>query len=199
MAKWRNRICKCGKIDFTSSRSEACAECYRQEKKKKAIEIERDAVEKIYGNVKGPCPGSFGKRTYTFIHSCGKEQTWRYDNLLKQLKIGPEPCNECGAKVRMGKALQVYVDKYQLSERAKTDLRAYTKKVRTLSEHTYSANIDLINPERHQRMLGNQGHHLDHIISIVECFKRGWHPEQASALENLQMLTAGQNMSKGRL
>jgi len=91
-----------------------------------------------------------------------------------------------------------YIAKFKLSERARTDLRAYTRKVRGLSEKTYRDNIDIINPNRHPRMLGNQGWHLDHVISIVKCFKRGWVPEQAAVLGNLQLLPAGENLSKGR-
>lgn len=94
--------------------------------------------------------------------------------------------------------MQGYIDKYGLDEKARTDLRAYTRKVRGLSEKTYRDNIDVLNPDRHPRMLGNQGYHLDHIVSIVECFKQGWTPEEASSLENLQLLEASANLSKGR-
>ena len=99
----------------------------------------------------------------------------------------------------MQKAMDGYIAKFQLDERARTDLRAYTRKVRGLSEATYRENIDVINPLRLPRCRGNQGWHLDHIVSIVECFKRGWTPEQAAALNNLQLLSAAENLSKGRV
>jgi hypothetical protein len=195
------RTCiQCGKVERTGSRAQPCHTCYWEKRTADKVVNEKGLFTKFYETVEGPTFDRHQKRCYTFTHTCGTTQTWRYDNFLKSVKVRPDvtPCSKCGATERMKPAMAGYVAKFQLSERARTDLRAYTRKVRGLSEATYRDNIDLINPERHPRMLGNQGWHLDHITSIVECFKRGWPPEKAAEVGNLQMLLAGDNMSKGR-
>jgi hypothetical protein len=193
------RICAaCGKEEMTGSKASECHDCYWEKRTAEKVQAERSHLLAVYGNVEGPEIGAFGKRCYTFTHTCGTRQTWTFSNLLKQFKTKSDPCSKCGGEERQKKALAGYVAKFQLDARARSDLHAYTRKVRGLSEATYRDNIDIINPQRHQRMLGNQGHHLDHITSIVECFRRGLTPEQAAVVGNLQMLPAGENMRKGR-
>lgn len=201
MPKFRDRICvKCGKVERSATRADTCLSCYWQDRTARKVSAEKQRIFNCYGNVEGPIIDKFGHRCYTFTHTCGTTQTWAFTNLLRcwgrpHVK---EPCKKCGGQERVKKAMAGYVAKFQLSERARTDLRAYTRKVRGLSEKTYRDNIETLNPQRLKRGRGNQGHHLDHIISIVECFKRGWPPEQAAALDNLQLLEAGANLSKGR-
>jgi len=182
----------------TATPSDVCKKCFLEEKRQKYIADEKQRILDCYGNVEGPAIDKFNHRCYTFTHSCGTTQTWSFTNLLKQWKTRSEPCSKCGSAERQQKAMAGYVSKFQLSERARTDLHAYTRKVRGLSEKTYRENIDILNPRRYKRMLGNQGYHLDHIVSIVECFKRGWPPEKAAELGNLQLLEARDNLSKGR-
>lgn len=199
MALWKTRICStCGKGDFTASPSPVCAPCAKDAQRQESIKTERQRILLCYGNVEGPSLNEHMQRCYTFTHSCGEKQTWAFHNLLKQWKTRPEPCKKCGGKDRQQKAMAGYVAKFQLSERARTDLHAYTRKVRGLSEATYHQHIDVLNPKRLPRKRGNQGYHLDHIVSIVECFRQGWSPEKAAALDNLQLLEARDNLSKGR-
>lgn len=42
-----------------------------------------------------------------------------------------------------------------------------------------------------------KGHHIDHIISTFEGFKKGFPPERIAALKNLRMLDYRDNMRKG--
>lgn len=202
MPKFRDRICvKCGEVEYnTASRSDICLSCYWKNRSEKQITEEKGLFTRLYGSVEGPSYDKHNKRCYSFTHSCSTTQTWRYDNFLKSVKARPTvtPCSKCGATERIKPAMAGYVAKFQLDERARTDLRAYTRKVRGLSEKTYRDNIDVINPKRLPRMLGNQGYHLDHVTPIVECFKQGWTPETAAALSNLRMLSASDNLSKGR-
>lgn len=195
MPTWFNRTCKCGRVDFTASSSPVCKVCAIEAARQERIQEERKKVLSIYGNVNGPTEGDFGKRCYTFVHSCGTKQTWRYDNILKQLKTQPEPCQSCGGKARTKNATAAYVEIYGRDYDLKkfTD---YATKVRRMSDKIYKQNVDVINPRGLKR--GWRTYHLDHIVPIVECFKRGWSPEKAAALENLQMLTAGDNLSKGK-
>lgn len=200
MPKVRDRTCvACGKVEYkTATRAEVCLECYWANRSAKKITSEKQRIFDCYGNVEGPVINKFGHRCYTFTHSCGTAQTWSFGNLRKQWKTHHQPCKKCGGEERIKSAIAGYIAKFQLSERARIDLRAYTRKVRGLSENTYRDNIEVLNPQRLQRGRGNNGYHLDHIIPIVECFKRGWPPEQAAALNNLQLLEAKDNLIKGR-
>jgi hypothetical protein len=129
------------------------------------------------------------------VHSCDTKQTWTFSNLLKQLKTQPEPCTSCGSKARTKNATAAYVEIYGRDYDLKkfTD---YATKVRRMSDKLYHQHKALINPLGLKR--GWRTHHLDHIVPIVECFKRGWPAAKAAALDNLQMLTALDNLSKGR-
>jgi hypothetical protein len=198
MAKWRHRECKCGKVDFTASKSDVCKECFLAQAKTEKIAEERAHLLAVYGNVEGPEIGDFGKRCYTFVHTCGTEQTWRFDNLLKQFKTKPDPCSKCGGTERMKPAMAAYVAKYGLDEKQHLEFRAYSRRVRGISDKAYRDNIHTINPLRLKRQLGNKGFHLDHKTPIIRCFLDGWPAEKAGALDNLQMLSASANLTKGR-
>lgn len=199
MSKLKNRICgTCADVlHQTATRSQHCSVCAKDKQKSLKIEQEKLQVAACYGNANGPSINKFGKRCYTFTHSCGTTQTWRFDNLLSCWKRGsPEPCKSCGGKKRMAIALDGYIKKFNLDERAKTELSAYTSKVRGLSEAVYRNNISIINPNHHTR--SQECWHLDHKIPIVECFMRGWTPSEAAHISNLQMLPAAENLKKGR-
>ena len=96
----------------------------------------------------------------------------------------------------MSKAMAAFVEKYGIKDIEVWE--RYSKKVRTLTERVYLENIDTINPARHKRTRGSKGWHLDHRKAIVQCFLDGDPPEMAARIENLQMLPAFDNLSKGR-
>jgi len=79
------------------------------------------------------------------------------------------------------------------------ELRRYRNKVTKLSEKTYLQNKDLLNPHGYMRTVCGVpgGYQLDHIMSVKECFERGLTPEEASRLENLQLLPWKINLMKG--
>ena len=200
--KARHRTCEgCGKTETTASSARLCLTCFVAGKVEENKQRDHALLSAIYDDIVFGGKDNHGKCTWTFTHAaCGTRQTWMIGNVKKQMKARPDsvPCSKCGGKARQQKAMAGYIEKYGLDEKARTDLRAYTRKVRGISEKTYRDNIDAINPERHPRLLGNQGWHLDHRVAIVECFRQGWPPEKAGSLDNLQMLPAGENMSKGR-
>jgi hypothetical protein len=168
------------------------------QKRAQHIASELEKLVGLYSDVEGPTLNRHFQRTWTFTHSCGTRQTWTFSNLLKQLKERPNavPCKTCGGKERMSKAMAAFVEKYGIRD---IEVWArYSKKVRTLTERVYLENIDTINPERHKRTRGSKGWHLDHHKAIVQCFLDGEPPEAAARVENLQMLPAFDNLSKGR-
>lgn len=112
---------------------------------------------------------------------------------------GRSRCGVCGPKKRMAHALTFFKAKYTPDD--PTDFARFKRKVRNLTEQTYKANIDTINPLRHKRSrpdVNPDAWQLDHKVSIFEAYKQGWTPEATSALENLQMLPALENFQKQR-
>ena len=80
------------------------------------------------------------------------------------------------------------------------EYRKYSRKVHKLSHKTYIYNIEIINPERHQRTLCGVegGWQLDHIIPIKECYNKGISVEEASSINNLRMLPWKENLSRNK-
>lgn len=72
----------------------------------------------------------------------------------------------------------------------------YRSLVRKLTEQTYRAYKTEINPLNLKR--GRATWHLDHRVPIIEGFLQGRPPEELASKENLQMLPAFDNISKGR-
>lgn len=199
--KAKERKCeKCGEIKVTFSSSPVCANCVVIEKNAANRAKEYQLFEDLgYRNIRQAENSAHGKTQWTFIHECGIEQTWVFGNFQTRLKADPNnlPCSSCGGKRRMQKAIDGYVEKHGRKYNLK-DFEDYRQKVRTLTEKTYNHNRELINPENHKRMLGNQGHHLDHIIPIITCFHNGVSVVGASSLKNLRIITAYDNIAKGR-
>ncbi len=72
----------------------------------------------------------------------------------------------------------------------------YSDLVRRLTEDTYSKYRRSINPGDKQRGNGDDDYHLDHILSVRECYDRGILPMLCANPENLQFLPPKDNMSK---
>lgn len=202
MPTLNKRTCaNCGDYEETFSKSVNCLKCYALLKKLDSAQDElKWLTANRYAVTVEPTYDKFGKRCYTVTTPCGHEWTAPYGNLVKQIKnsiskcLGPA-CGVCGPKHRFTKALEKYVEKYGVDY----DLdkaNDYRRKVRGLTEVTYRRNRAIINPLNLKR--GHHEHHLDHIVSIIECFKRGWTAEEASDVSNLQFLSAGDNLAKGR-
>lgn len=202
MAKRRDRTCiSCGEVEYnTRTPSDICLLCVKENKRQADSAVERETLSFLYTDIEGPEYDEHKHRNWTFVHAeCGTKQTWVFNNVMSRLQkdIDSTPCTKCGKKRRAAAALAGYL-KNNARDYDLTVYADYQKKVRGLSEKTYNMHIDTINPERHVRMLGNQGHHLDHIVSIIDCFKAGFSVETAASLPNLRILEAGVNMTKGR-
>jgi len=78
------------------------------------------------------------------------------------------------------------------------EYKRYRNRVSNLSEKTYKKNIKLLNPNNYTRTVAGikGGYQLDHIISVRDCFNNGISPEEASKLENLQILPWKENLLK---
>lgn len=76
----------------------------------------------------------------------------------------------------------------------------YKKAVYKHSNRTYKENIDVINPDGHERTRNGVkgGWQLDHIKPVVECFETGMSIEEASSVDNLRMLPWRENIKRNR-
>lgn len=201
MGKFRDRTCTaCGAVEYnTATKSEICAKCCLENKKQIAILKERASLVALgYQNILGPFLNAHGQRQWKFVHTCGVEQTWTFGNILKRRKEDPDsiPCSKCGGKRRMAFAMTAFVAKYGITEEQMVEYERYCKKVRHLSDKVFKEHHDEINPLQHKR--GMHSYHLDHIMPIIEGFIQGLTPEFMARKENLQMLLAKDNLSKGR-
>ncbi len=203
MSKFYDRVCiKCGDVEFnTATKSEVCIKCFRIEKNLETRAKEEALIESLgYTDIKNVGISKNNKPQWTFVHpDCGTEQTWVFGNLLKRIKADPDyiPCSKCGGKRRAQKALDGYLAKYARTYDLKL-FEDYALKVRRLSDKTYAANQPLLNPHGYTRQLGNQGHHLDHRVPIIVCFFENIRVEVAASVENLELLEASKNLSKGK-
>jgi len=79
-----------------------------------------------------------------------------------------------------------------------SEYKRYKGRVHQLSNKTYEAHKDEINPFDYPRTICGKmgGWQLDHKISIRECFNRGYSVEEASDINNLQMLPWKDNLLK---
>ena len=78
------------------------------------------------------------------------------------------------------------------------EFKRYKGRVHQLTAKVYNTHHDVINPNNYPRTVcGVQGGwQLDHIVSIRECFNRGYTIEEAACLDNLQMLPWKHNLLK---
>lgn len=95
----------------------------------------------------------------------------------------------------MAKAMEAFIEKYGRDFDVAL-WEEYSTKARRLTEQTYKKNKHEINPLNLKR--GIRTYHLDHKMPIIEGFLQGIPVEVIAAKENLQILPALTNMSKGR-
>lgn len=190
----------CGLKRFSFGRNERCNPCATKEKYKGSRQkiIDRlNAFEDI-SDIQYAGLNEYNKTTIIYKHRCGAKQEWTLSNIRKQLDKDSTiaPCSVCGAKRRTDAATKAYIAKYGIDESRLDEWETYRKLVRRLTEKTYRLNKDIINPLNLKR--GVFEYHLDHKLPIIEGFLQGLPPAQLAAIDNLQMLTSTQNLSKSR-
>ncbi len=197
--KRQNRTCPvCGFTRSTFSKAEICSACHVEQRKQQAIKGEKVFLEKLGYQVLGdPAYDEHRHRKWRVVTPCcGKEYEPLFINVRSALKrTGAPPCSFCGGKKRAETALSGYVSRYGRIYDVQKFVD-YGKRVRHLSERTLKLYSSFINPADISRGLAD--HHLDHRVSIVWCFKNGVAPGLAALYSNLQLLSAKENLKKGR-
>ncbi len=74
------------------------------------------------------------------------------------------------------------------------EFNVYSKRVRRLTESVYRDHKDTINPL--ELLRGPENYHVDHIVSVRECFRFNVPAELCSHQNNLQMLSSHKNSKK---
>lgn len=119
------------------------------------------------------------------------------EKLVKDGYSNKEICNILN--IRSNSSLNKWLKKYNIIREYETDqYNDYKNKARRLTEKTYAIHKDKINPNNYPRTLCgvDGGYQLDHIISVVDCYKNGISIEECASLENLQMLSWIDNLGK---
>lgn len=201
MAKRRSRVCdSCSQVEDTFSSGQTCATCVTAKKKVEQIEVERLRLIELGYQITGePEEDRHGHRKWKLLSPCcSSPYEPLFINIGRQMaRYGKPPCHACGSRKRIGAALAGYIEQYG-ADYDREELEGYTKKVRSLSEENYRVWKHVINPLDLSRGRTRDDWHLDHRVPIVWGFKNNVEPSLIAAVHNLQMLPAGENLSKGR-
>lgn len=202
MAKKMERVCiGCGKAEeifFTARTKLQCNECLSQIKIAATQAKEISELENMgYSQVEFSHVNDHGKRAYTVMAPCcGASQTMLFGNIRTMFKkYNKPPCTSCGGKERIAKAMKVYKQTHgrTYDEQLFED---YSARVRAESEVTYRKYESIINPDGEVRGRNVGSWHLDHKMSIRDCFLHSIPVELAGSILNLTMLETLDNLKK---
>jgi hypothetical protein len=182
----------CGVVRHTRPDALLCVKCITK-KRRDEFAIELDSKGYTVHSDLSTIPNNKAK-----VEVTNRECNHRYQVQLCNLLSGASKCSVCGPKKR-GAQITAFSKEYFARNYDLTLWEDYLTQVRQLSNRCYDANIDVLNPKRLPRSrpdLNPDAVNLDHIVPIIECFKRGWDIHEAAALTNLQLLPAHKNLSK---
>lgn len=105
------------------------------------------------------------------------------------IKGKAEYCPVCNTERKRENFIQFNEEKHQESLSKKSGFEEYKQQVNKLTRETYRKYKGKINPNNYLRVLsGEQGYHLDHIISVRNSFDLGVPPEVCADYRNLRMV-----------
>ena len=128
------------------------------------------------------------------LNCCGRIFWARPNNVVTGATVCP-PCNDDRKRELMRQHNEA---RHQEALKNMEGFKAYTRRVRVLTEATYRENKDAINPDDFPRgRSGTEGaYHVDHIKSIYRSFHDGDEPEVCADINNLTMLPWLANVKK---
>lgn len=124
---------------------------------------------------------------------CGHTFTARWDNL----KNGNSICPICNKTEKIKRCKENNNKKHAESLVGKSEFKVYKAKVTIFTRKSYEQHKSIINPKNYKRVVaGGVGYHLDHIVSIKNCFLWGVPPEICGDYRNLRMVEWKENLFK---
>ena len=124
---------------------------------------------------------------------CGHVFTAQWDNL----KNGTSICPVCNKEEKIKRCRENNNKKHLESLVGKSEFQAYKSKVDIFTRKSYKKHKKIINPNNVKRVVaGGVGYHLDHIVSIKNCFLWGVPPEICGDYRNLRMIEWKENLFK---
>ena len=125
---------------------------------------------------------------------CGHE--WdAHIHQIAYLNVKCRVCNDERKRIMFKSKNKARQERYLLTA---TEWQLYAGKARRISEASYNANKDTINPENLPRGLAGvqDAYQLDHIISVRTCYENNVPPEVCGDYTNLQFLSWRENSEK---
>lgn len=141
--------------------------------------------------------GKYGRKIFT-VRNKNCNHTFQVNNL--DLFTNPDDyCAVCGPIKRQCKMTVKNKDRHmairtEVMLNQNLTFSQYSKLVRTLTRKVYNKYSKLVNPNDFK--ISRLDYHLDHIVSIYDCWKNNVNPKLVSAASNLQLLLASDNLSK---
>lgn len=106
-------------------------------------------------------------------------------------------CPECNKKIKSQRCKELNEIKHNESIQNYEGFEKYKKIVKKLTNDNYKKYKNIINPDNFERVLsGRKGYHLDHIISVKNCYLWGIPEEICSHHENLRLIPWKENITK---
>lgn len=179
--------------NFKKHKTPGCPKCTHS---RRYSSVRKTNIEKLKERFNFVEPEFFTNDTMLQVTNkvCGHTFTSKVGNLLTR----EVECPECGIVNRITR-LQAYNEKINSLKRNSLEgLEGYSTRVRLYTERTYREFEDTINPLKLERKRSGsvEGYHLDHIVSIKECFLNNVPEELCAHVDNLRMVKWDENAEK---
>lgn len=146
------------------------------------------------------------KALNTWIKKYGVDNPFKSHNIKEKIKevlknrYGVDNSANINPENRIANAIKTKIERgWIIPDEFLSDYQIYRKKVKRLTERTYKAHKNIINPNNLERVTnGKNGFQLDHKYSIIEGFLNDVKPEIISHYCNLQMIEWSNNRTKSK-
>lgn len=164
-------------------------------------EIDRKRKETVKTKgVKVGCPRGINRPKSGWGKQCIQcENTFYVTKNNESREHCSRECSHKTISVRTkGRKLPWLTNSYSRGSKLDPGYKRYKQQVYKLTEKTYVNNIDILNPQRFPRTLCgvDGGYQLDHKKTIKECYTEGVTVEEASSVDNLELIPWEINLAK---
>lgn len=178
--------------NYKKSGYAGCPECTR---KQRYNDTHVQNIEKLKSIFCFNTPSDFSNNTMLEVKNkeCGHVFVSKVGNLLNRNVT----CPVCAKNQRADIFREHNYFRHTMSQSSSEGLSRYRKKVRVITEQNYQKYRHIINPNGLERKRsGQDGWHLDHIMSIKYCYEQNVPEEICAHVENLRMIPWKENAVK---